>query len=106
MSIDSFIYDGDGRSLSDRLRAKGFVVFVPTVAICMFLVLTIIGISIDWLYDKPFNLENHIYSDLPLDVVLSIFLGISTYFYKGKRLELKSDVIELDLNDNDKKQVK
>ncbi len=106
MGLDSFIYDGAGRSLSDRLRAKGFVVFVPTVTICMFLVLTTIGISIDWLYNKPFDLESHLYSELPLDVLLSIFVGVSSCFYKGKRLELKSDVIELDLSDNGKKEVK
>lgn len=103
MSIDSFIYDGDARSLSDRLRAKGFVVFVPTVVICMFLALTFIGILIDWLYDISFDLKTHVYSELPTDLFLSLFVGVSSYFYKGKRFELKSDVIELDLNDNGKK---
>ena len=66
MSIDSFIYDGDGRSLSDWLRAKR-VRGLRTDRGDMHVSRrsTFIGILIDWLYDIPFDLKTHVYSELP-----------------------------------------
>ncbi len=68
-------------------------------------------ISIDlifdlFLYEELFNFENFLWWDIPINLVLSILVAVWSWYFGGKRLQLKSDMIEMNLNEENGKKEK
>ncbi len=57
-------------------------------------------------YEEPFNFENFLWWDIPINLILSILVAVYSWYFGGKRLQLKSDVIEMDLNETNSRKEK
>jgi len=68
--------------------------------------LTLAGLLLDtFIFEEPFELENFLKWDIPFNITVGCLFAIWKWFFRGKRLELKSNVIEMNLsNENDKKE--
>jgi len=50
-------------------------------------------------YEELFTFEDLLWWDIPINLVLSILVAVWSWYFGGKRLQLKSDVIEMNLNE-------
>ena len=67
----------------------------------MMLVLFLIGSIIDlFILEESFSIEEFIWWDLPINTILSVLFAIYSWYFGNKRLKLKSDIIEMNLNKN------
>ena len=90
-----------------RIREKGFVIYFLTVFSLMMIFLITIDLTIDgYFYEESFEWKNFLWWDIPINLVLSVLVAALYWYYGGKRLKLKSDVIELNLNENNGKKEK
>ncbi len=71
--------------------------------ICLILVDLIFDL---FFYEEPFDFENFLWWDIPINLILSILVTVYSWYFGGKRLQLKSDVIEMNLNENNDKKEK
>lgn len=89
-----------------NIRAQGFVIYFLAVASLMMTFLILIDLIFDlFFYEEPFNFENFLWWDTPINLVLSVLVAVWSWYFGGKRLQMKSDVIEMNLNkENGKKE--
>ncbi len=90
-----------------KIRKKGFVIYLLAVASLMMMILFLIDLIINgYFYEEPFEWKNSLWWDIPINLILSVSVAISYWYYGGKRLKLESDIIEMNLNENDGKKEK
>ena len=85
----------------DRIRSRGFLIYFISTFSIMFLALFLIDLLLDRLiFEEVFSIENFLWWDLPTNMVLSVLFSFYSWKYGNKRLKMKSDVIEMNLNKN------
>lgn len=90
-----------------RIRRKGFVIYFLTVASLVIIWLFLVDLIFDIFFpEEPFELENFLWWDIPINLVLSVLVALYSWHFGGKRLQLKSNVIELNLNEENGKEEK
>ncbi len=94
------IFDKEGKSISERLRDEGFIYYFLAVFLVMFVFLSLFGFAIDYFFYEGFHFQDYVTWDLPFDIILSATFAVWTWFFKGKRMKLKSNVIRLNLDDD------
>ncbi len=73
----------------------------------MMIFLILVDLIFDLLfYEEPFNFENFLWWDIPINLILSVLVAAYSWYFGGKRLLLKSDVIEMNLNEENGKKEK
>ncbi len=87
------------------LRIKGFSTYVLTIASLMMFLLVTIDLVVDFCLGT-FKPENLLWQDIPIDLLMSISVALCGWFFYGKRLKLKSNIIELNLNEENGKKEK
>ncbi len=90
-----------------KIREQGFVIYFLAVASLMMIFLILVDLIFDFfLYEEPFNFENFLWWDIPINLILSISVAVYSWYFGGKRSQLKSDVIEMNLNEENGKKEK
>ncbi len=90
-----------------KIRGQGFAVYFLAVASLMMIFLILVDLIFDlFFYEEPFNFENFLWWDIPINLILSILVAVYSWYFGGKRLQLKSDVIEMDLNETNRRKEK
>ncbi len=66
----------------------------------MFSALLLIDLIFDQMvFEESFDIKNFVWWDLPINTFLSGLFSIYSWKYGSKHLKLKSDVIEMNLNE-------
>lgn len=90
-----------------KIREQGFVIYFLAVTSLMMIFLILVDLIFDlFFYEESFNFENFLWWDIPINLILSILVAIYSWYFGGKRLQLKSNVIELNLNEENGKKEK
>jgi hypothetical protein len=90
-----------------RIREKGFVIYFLAVTSLMMIFLISIDLIFDiYFYEQTFELENFLWWDIPINLILSILVAVWSWYFGGKRLILKSNITEIKLNENNGKKEK
>lgn len=93
--------------MQTKIRERGFAIYFLTVAWLMIICLILVDLIFDlFFYEEPFDFENFLWWDIPINLILSILVTVYSWYFGGKRLQLKSDVIEMNLNENNDKKEK
>ena len=83
-----------------KIRTRGFVIYFLAVASLMMIFLISVDLVFDlFFYEELFTFEDLLWWDIPINLVLSILVAVWSWYFGGKRLQLKSDVIEMNLNE-------
>ncbi|MDQ3749806.1 MAG: hypothetical protein M3367_12480 [Acidobacteriota bacterium] len=83
-----------------KIRERGFAIYFLAVASLMMIFLIFVDLIFDlFFYKDPFNFENFLWWDIPINLILSILVAVYSWYFGGKRLQLKSDVIVMNLNE-------
>jgi len=90
-----------------KIREQGFVIYLIAAALLMMIFLISVDFIFDLLfYEEPFNFENFLWWDIPINLILSVLVAVWSWYFGGKRLQLKSNVIEMNLNEENGKKEK
>lgn len=90
-----------------RIREKGFIVYFFAVVLSMMAFLISVDLIIDeYFFEESFNWRSFLWWDIPINLILSVLVAIYYWYFGAKRLKLKSDVIEMNLNENNGKKEK
>ena len=96
-------------NLSDKLlllRIKGFIVYVPVIFSAMMILLSLVDLAVDFFILGTFDLQRFIFQDFLINIFMSLLVAFSGWFLYGKRLKLKSNITEINLNENNGKKEK
>ncbi len=96
-------------NLSDKLlllRTKGFIVYVPAIFSMMMILLGLVDLAVDFFMLGTFDLQMFIFQDFPINILASFLVAFSGWFLYGKRLKLKSNITEINLNEKNVKKEK
>ncbi len=89
-----------------KLRMKGFVIYVLIIFLTMMLLLGLMDLAVDFFMLGNFDLNRFFFQDFPVNLLMSFLVALSGWFFYGKRLKLKSDIIEINLNNKNGKKEK
>ena len=96
--------DDNGVGLWDRLRSRGFCPYFTSVAVLVFVLLTIFDFVLPYVYglDQP-GLNLDLMWDVGINIVISFVTAGFAWKYNGEPWINRPDTIKIDLNDQNQR---